>query len=125
MQEKIELQKTSPQDNNIPITLFLTQDRGEGFENALSVTVSRFEPGPGDKTAHEWTDLDGQRHTMEMPPYFICDLEGARKNIREFSRNVRSAYIETILTDSNPIVCQTFQQALAYTAFNPVRIVGA
>lgn len=107
------LQKIAPQDDNPPRIVFLTQDRGEGLGDALSVTISRFEPRPGDKTAYEWVDSVGQHRTMEMPPYFISDLEAARQSIRHFSHNVRSAHIKTLLADSDPIVRQTFQAALA------------
>jgi hypothetical protein len=72
------------------------------------------------KVAYDWEDQSGQTHTMEMPPYFISDIEAARINLREFSQNARSSYIQTILAGANPIVCHTFQAALAYTAFGQV-----
>lgn len=96
-----------------PRRIFLTQGFGEGVENALCLTVSRFEPGPGDRTAYFWTDSCGQPRPMEMPPYFISDMDAARQNIREFLHNARSVYIETLLGDSNPM-------ALVYAAFGQV-----
>jgi hypothetical protein len=120
VQRKLELEKTKARSNNTPQILFITQDKGEGFDNALSVIVSRFDPGPDDKTEYTWEDSTGQHHTMEMPPYFISDIEAARQSIRQFIYQARSAYIETLLADSNPIVCRTFQAALAYTVFDQV-----
>jgi hypothetical protein len=120
VQRKLELQKIKTRGGNTPHILFLTQDKGEGFDNALSITVSRFEPGPEDKTGYAWEDSTGQHHTMDMPPYFISEIEVARRSIREFIYQARSDYIETLLADSNPIVCRTFQAALAYTAFGQV-----
>jgi hypothetical protein len=100
--------------------LWLTQGFGEGTENALCLTISRFDPGPKDRTAYFWTDSSGQHRSMEMPPYFISDMAAARQSICEFLRNARSVYIETLLTDSNPIVRKTFQAALVYNAFGQV-----
>jgi hypothetical protein len=117
---KLELQKYKTRGGNTPHILFLTQDKGEGFDNALSVIVSLFEPGPEDKTGYSWEDSKGQNHTMDMPPYFISDIEAARRSIREFLYLARPGYIETLLADSNPIVCRTFQAALAYTTFGQV-----
>jgi hypothetical protein len=122
LQQKLDFQKSNFPDVNSSHILFLTQDKGEGFQDALSVTVARFEPQPGDKTGYEWDDAAGQHHKMEMPPYLICDIEATRRNVREFSQRVRSAYIEAFLMDSNPIVYRTFQAALAYTAFSPVSL---
>lgn len=101
-------------------TLFLTQGFGEGLDNALAITVSRFEPQPGDRTTYYWTDSSGNPRSMEMPPYFISDVEAARRDIRRFHHNARSAYFETLLEDANPIVRQTFQAALVYNAFGQV-----
>ena len=120
VRRKLELQEYKTRGENTPHILFLTQDKGEGFDNALSVTVSLFEPGPEDKIGYAWEDSTGQRHTMDMPPYFISDIEAARRNIKEFIYLARPGYIEALLTDSNPIVCRTFQAALAYTAFGQV-----
>ena len=57
---------------------------------------------------------------MEMPPYFISDMEAARQSIRQFHYHARSAYVEALLADANPIERQTFQAALVYTAFGQV-----
>jgi hypothetical protein len=100
--------------------LWLTQGFGEGTENALCLIISRFEPGPGDRTAYFWTDSFGQHRSMEMPPYFISDMAAARQSICEFLRNARSAYIETLLADSNSIVRKTFQAALVYNLLGQV-----
>ena len=120
VQRKLELQKYNTRGENTSHILFLTQDKGECIENALSVIVSLFEPGPEDKTGYAWDDSTGQHHTMNMPPYFISDIEAARRSIREFIYLARPGYIESLLSDSNPIVCRTFQVALAYTTFGQV-----
>lgn len=56
-----------------------------------------------------------------MPPYFISDLEAARQELVDFTRRVRSVYIETLVTDSNPIVRQTFEAAMLFATFGQVR----
>lgn len=58
---------------------------------------------------------------MEMPPYFISNLEEARQELVNFTRRVRSVYIETLVADSNPIVRQTFEAAMRFAAFGDVR----
>ncbi|KAI5921282.1 hypothetical protein F4810DRAFT_722753 [Camillea tinctor] len=104
--------------------LFLTQGLGEGADNALSVKVSRFVPKEGDRTTYFWTDPSGQPRTMELPPYFISDIEAARQSIRELLYNVRSPYIETLLTDANPVVRETIQAALVWTAFGQDTLIS-
>ena len=103
-------------------TLFITQGFGEGIESALCLVVSRFEPVPSDRTKYFWTDSAGQVRSMEMPPYFISDIDAARRSIRNFLQNARSPYIQSLLEDSNPLIRQTFQAALVYTAFGQVSI---
>ncbi|KAM5358791.1 hypothetical protein ACJZ2D_014999 [Fusarium nematophilum] len=112
------------QDSKDSRVLFLTQGIGEGMETFLSVTVSRFDPKRGDRTTYFWTDPDGNPREMEVPPYFISDLEEAKHNIRRFVHEVRSTYIDTLHGDSNPLIRQTFQAALMFSAFNGSRLVS-
>ncbi|KAF4987082.1 hypothetical protein FDECE_15605 [Fusarium decemcellulare] len=104
--------------------LFLTQGFGEAWEDSLCVTVSRFDPVPGDRTTYFWTDPAGNPREMEVPPYFISDLDEARCNIRQFVYDVRSTYIEALHQDSSPLIRQTFQAALNYAAFNKTELVS-
>lgn len=104
-------------NHHTPQSLFLTQGFGEGLFNPLHILVSRFEPGPRDRTTYFWTDRSGHPRSMEMPPYFISDLDAARQSIRMFLSTARSPYIDSLLADSNPIVCKTFQAALTFVAF--------
>ena len=100
--------------------IFLTQGFGEGFDDALRLKVSRYDPKPTDRTAYFWTDSSGRLRTMEMPPYFISDLEAARQELVDFTRRVRSVYIETLVADSNPILRQTFEAAMLFATFGQV-----
>lgn len=102
--------------------LFLTQGIGERYENLLPVTVSHFEPQEGDRTTYFWTDPAGNARSMEVPPYFISNLELACHDIRQYVTNVRSTYIASLLEDSSPLIRGTFQQALLHSAFNQVSI---
>lgn len=104
-------------DMNDTQPLYLSQGFGE---NVLCLIVSRFEPVSGDRTTYFWTDPEGNPRSMVAPPYFISDLTHARKSIREFFHAIRSTYIETLLSDTNPLVRETFQAALVYTAFGSV-----
>lgn len=62
---------------------------------------------------------------MEMPPYFISDLEAARQSIRTFLSDVRSTYIQSLLDDSNPIIYKTFQTALTFVAYRQASIMAS
>ncbi|KAK4174899.1 hypothetical protein QBC36DRAFT_332626 [Triangularia setosa] len=105
--------------------LKLTQGFGEGRENSLRLMVSRFEPGPGDRTTYFWTDeKTGLLRSMEMPPYFISDMDAAKASIVEFLRNSRSVYIDTLLGDASPITRHTFESALRFSAFGQSKLVS-
>lgn len=118
--QKLLLEEQSDKSEHL---LFLTQGFGEGFDDALCLKVSRFRPEPTDRTAYFWTDSSGQLQSMEMPPIFISDLEAARQELMNFTKRVRSVYIETLVADSNPIVRQTFQAALLFATFGQVGIL--
>ncbi|KAK4660338.1 hypothetical protein QC762_118060 [Podospora pseudocomata] len=103
----------------------LTQGFGEGMDNALRLRVSRFKPGPGDRTAYFWTDKKtGLLRSMEMPPYFISDMDAAKASVVEFLRNARSVYIDTLLGDASPITRKTFESALRFSAFGQSKLVS-
>ncbi|KAK4197782.1 hypothetical protein QBC40DRAFT_180181 [Triangularia verruculosa] len=105
--------------------LKLTQGFGEGTENALRLRVSRFEPGPGDRTAYFWTDeKTGLLRSMEMPPYFIGDMDAAKANILEFLRKSRAIYIDSLLGDASSITRKTFESALRFSAFGQSKLVS-
>ncbi|KAI0597494.1 hypothetical protein F4775DRAFT_256701 [Biscogniauxia sp. FL1348] len=104
--------------------IFLTQGFGEAKENALSVKVSLFEPGEGDRTDYFWTDPYGQPRRMRMPPYFISDMEAASQSIRELLHSARSVYIETLLSDANPLVRETIQAALIHNTFGQSTLIS-
>ncbi|KAK0718702.1 hypothetical protein B0T21DRAFT_386415 [Apiosordaria backusii] len=87
--------------------LKLTQGFGEGLENALRLRVSRFEPGPGDRTAYFWTDeKTGLLRSMEIPPYFISDMDAAKATV------------------VFPITRHTFESALRFSAFGQSKLVS-
>jgi hypothetical protein len=101
--------------------IFLTQGFGEGHKNGFALPVSRFRPVDGDRTAFHWTDPSGNLRSMELPPYFISDIDAARKNLDIFLYGARPVYIETLLGDAKPIIRQTFQAALLRAQFDQVR----
>lgn len=103
-------------DEQIIVTL--TQDFGEEFN--LHLAVSRFDPGPGDRTAYFWTDKAGNQCRKEMPPYFISDRAGAREATYDFLVNARSFYLDSLLANSNRLIWSTFEAALRYDPFGKV-----
>ena len=120
MHRKLDLLKY--QDADTSQIVFLTQGFGEGIDNGLALTVCRFEPEVGDRTAYFWTDSSGELCSMEVSPYFISNIEAARQSLREFIHNARSAYKETLLADSDPFIRLTFQAALTYNTWREVSI---
>lgn len=105
-------------DDQIRVTV--TQGFGEEF--SLELSVSRFDPGPYDRTTYFWTNKAGNLCRKEMPPYFISDRAGAREAIWDFLNNARSTYLVNLLSDSNYLVRNAFEAALRYNSFGKVGI---
>ncbi|KAK3328688.1 hypothetical protein B0T19DRAFT_197119 [Cercophora scortea] len=93
-----------------PQRLSVTQDFGLQF----NVTVSTFVPDPTDVTAWKWNDETGVEHAMEMPPYYICDMDEMQANMRQAAVEGREEYINGLLHAANPIVRRTFEAAFRY-----------
>ncbi|SLM34575.1 hypothetical protein LPUS_03411 [Lasallia pustulata] len=87
--------------------LDLTQDMG----SILKVTVSRYDPIPGDKTAYEWEAKNGI-HRIKMPPYCITHVEEAKLCMFRYAKESRLSYLENTLDSSNKILWDTFNIAL-------------
>lgn len=101
---------------NRPRKLLVTQDYG--FE--LEVTVAKFQAGPRDKTSFPWRDASGVAREMEMPHFYMVDLEETERALNEYNRRSYIVYIQKILRDKNPIVWTTFQAAIRYSASGKV-----
>ena len=103
-------------DEQIQVTL----TQGFGEEHKLVLSVSRFEPGPNDRTAYFWTDKAGKRRSKEMPPYFISDRAGAREAMYDFLVHARSFYLDGLLANSSRLIWATFDAASRYDPFGKV-----
>ena len=90
----------------------LTQEMGI----TLEVDIARFDVEPDDTTAYHWEDSSGQKRKSELPPYYICDMEAARHNMRTYGFRSSEAYIKYIIGRSNPIILKTFETAYNYAA---------
>ncbi|KAK3686249.1 hypothetical protein B0T22DRAFT_483143 [Podospora appendiculata] len=93
-----------------PQRISVTQDFGLQF----SVTVAAFVPEPTDVTAWKWNDEAGVEHAMEMPPYYICDMDEMERNMGKAAMQGREEYINGLLHAANPIVRRTFEAAFRY-----------
>ena len=93
----------------------LTQDLGK----ELVVYVCDFEPLEGDKTGYPWRDKCGWR-TMEMPHRRLTKMDETRKNLLEYIRKSRGAYLRNLLGCANEITCEVLNEALRFSAFNKV-----
>jgi hypothetical protein len=98
-----------PADDFFPDTRYVELTQGTG--SVLKVTVSKFAPRPGDKTAYEWITPQGERR-MEMLPYCISDIAEAEVNMRDYARQSTAEYLIKLVDRSNRIVVQTFNLAI-------------
>lgn len=92
-----------------PKKLWITQD--VGIESTIYVSVARFTPEPEDKTSYVWTGENGV-NTMEMPHYWIINIQEARRNMSEYIQRSVYKYIELALEDSDGILRDTFAVAM-------------
>lgn len=90
-----------------PRRVFLTQDINM---TSFAISVSRFQPGPDDATAF----VDGSEKVYDLPPYYISDMDEARHNIQRHIREARQEYTVALLTNRNPIIRKTFEEAERY-----------
>ena len=95
----------------MPRQVYLTQDLNR---DRFAVTIALFRPGPEDETAYRWTDASGKAKVFDMPPYYICDMDEAKANIRDFFTRARREWPLELLKKSNPVVQKTFLEAERY-----------
>lgn len=98
------------------LDVFITQD--QGIE--IPVKIRRFNPQPGDTTSWRWRDSTSRERVMEMPPFYICDVEGAGRNMRDAVAGQKAEYINYLLGDANPILRKTFEAAFRYLEVSTV-----
>lgn len=91
-------------------TVTVTQDRGIEFQ----VTVCTFVPESDDVTAWKWEDSGGVERKMEMPPYAICDMAEAARNMQLAIIAGKEEYINGLLDAANPICRRTFEEAFKH-----------
>lgn len=91
---------------------------GQGLGPLLTVYVTRFVPGDGDRTAFTWKDHTGIR-SMEMPPYYLANIEQVKTSVvRYFDRCFPFPYI--LLEGLNEIVRDAFRMAMYFEATKQV-----
>jgi hypothetical protein len=100
-----------------PRKIHLTQNVGA----TLEVTLSKFVPSPDDVVSYPWKDSSGQDHLLEMPPYYISDMEEAKRNILQYLRKTTQSYLKSLLSGANPIIHETFKQACRFVRDEKVR----
>ncbi|KAI4859665.1 hypothetical protein F4820DRAFT_453678 [Hypoxylon rubiginosum] len=102
------------------LDVFITQD--QGIE--IPVKIRRFNPQPGDTTSWRWRDSTSRERVMEMPPFYICDVEGAGRNMRDAVAGQKAEYINYLLGDANPILRKTFEAAFRYLEVSTSSLVS-
>ncbi|KAK6334551.1 hypothetical protein TWF730_003765 [Orbilia blumenaviensis] len=90
-----------------PRKISVTQD----LELELEITVALFDQEAGDKTSYYWVDSKGKKKEIDMPHYFIYDMEEAKRNMERYARQARPLYIKEYLKNTNPIIQKTFEIA--------------
>jgi hypothetical protein len=94
-----------------PRRIYLTQ---KASTSCLWVTISHFEPVPGEATSCFWTDTAGVKHEYSMPPYCIFDMAEARENMHHYARTTRPVFARAFPVNSNP-VRKSFEEAERYS----------
>ena len=77
-------------------------------------------PGIGDKTASTWKDQAGT-HEMEMPPYYLGNIEQVKSNMAEYFEKCSHVYLHSLLDGSDEIVRDTFTMAMDFELTRRVR----
>ena len=94
-----------------PRRVYITHDVNV---TSFAVTISRFLPDPVDTTAYMWTDPAGVKRAYVLPPYYISDMAEAAENMRRYARTARPEFTKALLSNGNPIVRKTFEEAERY-----------
>ena len=91
----------------------------------LDVPVGLFHRRAGDVVDYPWShgELGPQRYAM--PPYYITDMNVALQNIREYSHKACAVYIDSLMSEANPILAKTFRRARQYAIKTQVSLVGS
>ncbi|KAF4436524.1 hypothetical protein FACUT_6382 [Fusarium acutatum] len=92
-------------------TIKLTQ----GFDCEVEVTVSKFQPLPGDKTSYPWRDSAGNQRMLELPHYYIADMDSHRRVIDEYNQKSYKVYIQRLLKGKSPLMIWTLQEAIRFS----------
>lgn len=92
------------------LDVVITQD--QGIE--IPVKVRRFKPESGDTTGWSWRDSNCQERVMEMPPFYICNVEEAAQNMRRAVVSEKAEYVNFFHGAANPIIRKTFEAAFRY-----------
>ncbi|KAK4145293.1 uncharacterized protein C8A04DRAFT_27053 [Dichotomopilus funicola] len=91
-------------------TVSVTQDRGIEFR----VSICKFVPESNDVTYWKWEDSEGVERKMKMPPYAICDMTEAARNMHSAIIAGKEEYINGLLDATNPICRRTFEEAFKH-----------
>ncbi|KAH7210892.1 uncharacterized protein BKA55DRAFT_599953 [Fusarium redolens] len=92
-------------------TIKLTQ----GFGSEVEVTVSKFQPLPGDKTSYPWRDSAGNQRMLELPHYYIADMDSHQRVIDEYNQKSYLVYIQRLLKGKSPLMIWTLQEAIRFS----------
>ncbi|SCO53178.1 uncharacterized protein FFMR_11399 [Fusarium fujikuroi] len=92
-------------------TIKLTQ----GFDCEVEVTVSKFQPLPGDKTSYPWRDSAGNQRMLELPHYYIADMDSHQRVIDEYNLKSYKVYIQRLLKGKSPLMIWTLQEAIRFS----------
>ncbi|KAG4277151.1 hypothetical protein FPRO04_07449 [Fusarium proliferatum] len=87
----------------------------QGFDCEVEVTVSKFQPLPGDKTSYPWRDSAGNQRMLELPHYYIADMDSHQRVIDEYNLKSYKVYIQRLLKGKSPLMIWTLQEAIRFS----------
>lgn len=96
---------------NVGRKIFLTQD----FGCELQDTVAEFHVSPRDKMSYPWREASGKPRVLDMPPYYMVNIAQNEKDIEDYSQRSYLTYIHWNLRGQNPLVVQSFKEAIRYS----------
>lgn len=73
----------------------------------VRISVAQFTPKSEDKTGYVWMGENGA-NAMEMPHYWITNIQEARRDMNEYIQRSVDEYIELALKGSDGILRDTF-----------------
>jgi hypothetical protein len=98
---------------NAPEIHHRTIQLSQGIDGVvLDVPVVQYIMESGDKTWYVWKDSKQEQRFMNMPLYYICDMESTRKDLlAKLESDTAGEYLLSLLRKENNVIREAFREA--------------